>query len=263
MKMVGLGKEKQGLAKEMTPTSVKMYLAWTYFKKQEKRSTHRNASHHNKIWSSKFVVQQCEWRNWLRSGLVDAEWPVFYYIVHKVGLKCSNTTVRTLWSSLCATSVLHRKNMQSQKLSVPRAGCELSSFQQGHFFPPPGNTGQTSLSMGIFSQWPHLSEGSAAKDRSRHSFPGEILEPSLSVPPGCGTTEACCPRAAGMIWLKGYGEAACYWDLSYWQFAMGGRAPAEVKVNRSTSFTHHSQVQLLHVQRDALFPSPREDFLVL
>lgn len=95
------------------------------------------------------------------------------------------------------------------------------------------------------------------------TLPRDVLEPSLSVPPGCRTTGACWHRAAGMIWYKGNGEAAWYWDLSYWQLSIRGRAPAEVKVNMSACFTHHSQAQLLHIQKDALFPAPREDFLVL
>lgn len=146
------------------------------------------------------------------------------------------------------------------------AGSEQSSFQQGHSYPPSANTGLASLSTGSFSHCLHLSESSTAKDRNRHSFPGEILEPSLSIPPGCRTAGACWHSAAGVIWCKGNGEAAWYWDLSYSQIAMGGWALTEgnrMTMSMSACFTQHSQVQLLHILRDALFPAPREDFLVL
>lgn len=164
------------------------------------------------------------------SAQVRPDWCwVTHVLVHgaQSELNCGNT-VRTP-SVLYATSVMHMKTMQGQKLSVQRAGSKLSSFQQWHFHPPSSNTGQASLSVGIFSQWLHLSEGSAAKDRSRHSFPREILKPSFSVPTSCRTTSACWHGATGMIWCKQKGEAAWYWDLSYWQHAMGDRTLSEDK----------------------------------
>lgn len=127
---------------------------------------------------------------------------------------------------------MHRKTMQSHSLSVHGAGSECSSFQQGHFYHHQLTLDRLHWTLG-FALWLHPSEGCAAKDKSRHSFPREILEPSVP--------QAIAPQVLADTGLQawfdemGMGRSLVLWLLLL-QLAMADRISTGVKVKHEGQF---------------------------